>query len=1358
MFLFTVLVSALTCSGLPTSPSVETGAVGSIRVILAPGLGPIAGSAVRVFARQVSQRCDARVVTTGDAQFVVEMAVDRGVGAEGFRIADRPGGGVLIAAGDGQGLLYGLGKLLRSSRFDRGGFTPGTWRGTSVPVGTVRGIYFASHFSNFYEAAPPEEVERYVEDLALWGINALIVCFPHWQFEGFDDPAARLAIEHLRRIMKSAKAAGMKVGLVETANGGFEHTLPGLRSTPVPDPLGRHGNFGVNLCPDRPEAHATLLENWKRLLEEFSDPGLDYVKLWPYDEGGCGCKVCWPWGARGYPKLCRELAGLTRARFPRAKIILSTWTFDTPPDGEWAGLARSLAADRSWVDYILADAHEDFPRYPLERGVPGGLPLLNFPEISMWGQSPWGGFGANPLPSRLQRLWNQTAGKLSGGFPYSEGIYEDLDKVICAQLYWSPDRPTTETVREYLGFEYSPDAVDDLAAAIGIFEQNHLRDRIGPSADRAFALIKQAEAKLSPRARSAWRWRILYLRGLIDRELYGTRGRLEGDVLRSAFDELTAIYHAEHAHSMPIHPPQIRVTDTRGMALSPSYREAVLASRPVAYWSMDERTGRELHDATGGRHLAVAEEGVQLPTPPSAQGTRSVNSAAGFTGGRIRAPDLPLGDTYSVELWFYNALPTSARPITGYFVSRGPESPAGAPVGDHLGIGGTFLDSGRPTAGRLLFFGSPSSTPSFLGSTTIEPGRWNHIVLVREGTRVRVHLDGNILPEIAGESIVHASAGPRPIFLGGRNDNFANLEGKLDEVAVYDRPLSPQEIARHHAAATGAAAQGEDAGPSSTVRLVVPPGSGAGLERLAAILTRHLADRCGAKVVTSSEAPCVVELAVDSSLAPEAYRITDGPGGGVRITAASERGLLYGLGKFLRTSRFDRGGFTPGTWRGTSAPEKPLRGIYLATHYHNFYHDAPIDEVLRYVEDLGLWGYNTLAVWYDMHHFQGFDDPAGRAFRERLRAILRRAREIGLDVALTTVANEGYGNSPPALRADVSGMRGAKYETDVCTGQAAGRDYVLGNFRQWFDAVADLKPRYVWIWPYDSGGCGCDRCRPWGTNGFPKMAEALAHLARQRLPDVKIVLSTWYMTPDEWRGLGGLLARRPDWADLVLAEDFLGAGRDLPLTTGVPGKLPMVGFPEISMLGIQPWGGFGLVTLPAEFQNRWRQRASALAGGFPYSEGIFEDPSKALFASWYWAPGRLADDILKEYIAFEYSPDVVDDLLGVLHTFERNHRRNAIGADAQAAFDSIRRAGATLTPQAQASWRWRILYLRGLIDTELRRTGGKLEGPQLKRAFEELTRLYHAENALPDWLKPPTAAPRPASRSVPTSIGPGNPR
>ena len=532
--------------------------VRSVRIILAENSSALMANTRNILSKQITGRADVKIVGDSSAQFTIELVKEKMDAPESFRIVDKGKNHIRIIGSDESGVMYGVGKFLRSSRYDKNGFTPGTWRGTSAPKGKIRGIYFATHFNNFYEAAPIEDVQKYVEELALWGINHLVIHFANWQYTAFYDAEAQKTLTRFRQIMGMAKACGMKVGLLQVPNQGFKFTKNEFLNTPVPDELGRRGHFGVNLNPSNVQADKLLKENWAYLLDQFKDIGLDLMVFWPYDEGGCGCDQCWPWGGRGYPKLCKELAGITKQKFPDIKVVLSTWMYDTPPAGEWEGLTNFLSKGNNWLHYVMADSHEDFPGYPLKKGVPGNLPLLNFPEISMWGQGPWGGYGANPLTNRLQRLWNQTDNKLLGGFPYSEGIYEDLNKIICAQLYWDGDRQTSDIVKEYIAYEYSPDVVNDLSRAIEILEANHNRKQIKANAVEAFNLVQQAERKLTVPTLKSWRWRILYLRALIDREMFELGGKLEGEVLKAAFNELTEIYHAQNAHSMPIRPPVIQ--------------------------------------------------------------------------------------------------------------------------------------------------------------------------------------------------------------------------------------------------------------------------------------------------------------------------------------------------------------------------------------------------------------------------------------------------------------------------------------------------------------------------------------------------------------------------------------------------------------------------------------------------------------------------------------------------------------------------------------------------------------------------------------------------------------------------------
>jgi hypothetical protein len=225
------------------------------------------------------------------------------------------------------------------------------------------------------------------------------------------------------------------------------------------------------------------------------------------------------------------------------------------------------------------------------------------------------------------------------------------------------------------------------------------------------------------------------------------------------------------------------------------YVAAVQASKPVAYWRLYDMAGPQAVDASNRQNHATYEDRIALyldgPLAPGIAGPGQPSRAAHFAGGRLKATLAALGADYSVECWFWNGLPSDARAVTGYVFSRGAE---GAP-GDHLGIGGTHAKPGR------LFVGhGDTKQPMLIGKTEIPLRTWHHVTLVRQGSSVAVYLDGQPQPEIAGEIRPSAAPGSQQLFLGGHSDGQANFEGKLCEIAVYDRPLRPEEIVGHYAA------------------------------------------------------------------------------------------------------------------------------------------------------------------------------------------------------------------------------------------------------------------------------------------------------------------------------------------------------------------------------------------------------------------------------------------------------------------------------------------------------------------------------------------------------------------------------
>ncbi len=229
------------------------------------------------------------------------------------------------------------------------------------------------------------------------------------------------------------------------------------------------------------------------------------------------------------------------------------------------------------------------------------------------------------------------------------------------------------------------------------------------------------------------------------------------------------------------------------------YPQAVLASKPLAYWRLNEFSGPHAADAGPGNNHAEYVGNVAYflagPAPAGAvAGARRANRAPQLAGGHIKATIPGLGDKYTVEMWFYNCMPGDARGLTGYLFARsaGGASPA---AGDRLAIGG------RDTAaGKLVFLGKEPGD-AISGSRAISVRAWHHAVFTRDGARVSAYLDGTPAPELAGDAGTDPATLGDTLLIGSAGDDLFTFEGRVDEVAVYARALSSEEVATHYATA-----------------------------------------------------------------------------------------------------------------------------------------------------------------------------------------------------------------------------------------------------------------------------------------------------------------------------------------------------------------------------------------------------------------------------------------------------------------------------------------------------------------------------------------------------------------------------
>ena len=492
----------------------------------------------RFVAELLTSRVEARTPPSDAAKTLSVKFVlcDRNYGEDA--VITVKGASATIFASRFRGLVFGAGALMRRMRYGHATFTVEDGTFAFAPKKKLRMMYFARHFHNWYHHATAEELNEYVDDLTLSGVNAyqFVYTYPTFNRAEADEAELRRYATVAKKVYDRVRALDCGFCLGAGNNQAPKDTPEKFRGEPNVG-AGR-GNAGFNVCPAKPGAMEYLLEYRKKQVSELDGIKLDYLSYFPYDEGGCNCGKCRPWGGNGFLKLIERYTPLNKANSPNAKTIVCTWLFD---DDDWKGLYKWLEKS-DLADYILADSHGDFPKYPLEHPVPRNVPIITFPEISMWGRRSWGEYGATAMPRRFFRLFHQSNRVTSGFKVYSEGRYEDINKEVVVGLYVDPSATVEEILRSYAAYYMPGTDPEDFVKLCGLFEDNHEfpGHKVTPDfsdipedseeladyrrrAAEACRIADRMQSMILPSLRLSWRWRLVFLRAMIDREIFAER-------------------------------------------------------------------------------------------------------------------------------------------------------------------------------------------------------------------------------------------------------------------------------------------------------------------------------------------------------------------------------------------------------------------------------------------------------------------------------------------------------------------------------------------------------------------------------------------------------------------------------------------------------------------------------------------------------------------------------------------------------------------------------------------------------------------------------------------------------------------
>ncbi len=202
----------------------------------------------------------------------------------------------------------------------------------------------------------------------------------------------------------------------------------------------------------------------------------------------------------------------------------------------------------------------------------------------------------------------------------------------------------------------------------------------------------------------------------------------------------------------------------------------------VGYWRLGEGSGLVACDSSGGSHSGAYQVGTTLGLAGAIAG--DPDTAAGFNGstGWVSVPDsssLAVGDRFSAEAW----------------VRRGTVSSAENQVIASKQDGSWVLMFN--SSNQLVLRRSNVADVVASTRTVTDTTKWHHAAVTKDGSSVHLYLDGtDVTGPVANQTMANNT---QPLAIG-QSSSSAYSTGAIDEVTIYNTPLTPTQITNHYKA------------------------------------------------------------------------------------------------------------------------------------------------------------------------------------------------------------------------------------------------------------------------------------------------------------------------------------------------------------------------------------------------------------------------------------------------------------------------------------------------------------------------------------------------------------------------------